>query len=73
MWLGVLLGGGVSETFKGSDIPNVKQHSNENVWEPKQNIQIETEIWRELLDKFINRFITRWNTENTAWRSLGPF
>jgi hypothetical protein len=40
---GVFRGGG-SKIFVGVKHSNVKQHSNENVWEPKKNLKIETEI-----------------------------
>jgi hypothetical protein len=48
---GVVRGGG-SEIFVGVKHSNVKQHSNENVWKPKKNLQIQTEIRHKILDKF---------------------
>ena len=36
----------------------MKPHSNENVWIPKQNLEIETELQTEILDNFSNRYIT---------------
>ena len=52
------LGGGCSEIFLGVEISNMKPHSNENVWIPKQNLEIETEFEAEILDNYSNRYIT---------------
>ncbi len=53
-----MLGGVCSEIFLGVTFSNKKPYSNENVWIPKQNLQIETEICKTKVDKFINRYVT---------------